>query len=101
MSLSVGCVVPAMAELRVSLKCGAYLIGPRRMSPQARGGVVDPADVGADHLAVHASRDDVVRVVGARAAQVVNHQVPTVRFDRELEPLDRSEQAGAVVRILG
>src|SRR5213080_3489790 len=57
-----------MAELPslVEVWC-APSVGTPRVPPQARGGLVDPADIGPDHLPVLSARDDIVRIVGARA----------------------------------
>src|SRR5207245_344850 len=76
-------------------------ISVSRVAPQLRSGVVDPADIGPDPLAVAPARYDEVRIVGLRALQVVDHQVAAVRLDRGFEPLDGREQVRQVFRALG
>src|SRR5213078_682572 len=70
----------------------SVLVGPPRMAAQRGPRGVDAADVGPHRLARHAPGHHEVTIVGARALQVVDHQVPAVRLHRRLEPLHRRQQ---------
>src|SRR5881628_2898354 len=71
------------------------------MPPQPRGCLVDPAEVRRNAFARPAPRYYEVGIVGARAPEVVDHEVAPVRLDGGLEPFYGREQVRECVRILG
>src|SRR5947207_4486290 len=78
----------------------SVLVGPPRMAAQRGPRGVDAADVGPHCLAWRAPGHDEVTIVGARALQIVDHQVPAVRLHRRLEPLDRRQQVHEILGAL-
>src|SRR5438128_2236357 len=74
---------------------------PPLVATQPCRGLVDAGDVRPHGLAVRTPGHDEVKVVGARALQVVDHQVAPVCLDRRFKTLDGREQVHQILGTLG
>jgi hypothetical protein len=70
------------------------------MAAHLRGGNIDACDVAAKRFTRLARREYEMNVVGLRALEVVDHEVPAARFYGRLELLDGGQEIGEVFRPL-